>query len=231
MKRAVAVLAALPLISGAVAGSAAGDRSPHGRFQVAALAIPGATGGYEPALELQVESTGARHVHLAADASASLTCDGCTGVAGALQVVSASRAASVTVRNVAAAWASDCDGCRGWAVSVQVVIGSSARAIDAGNRSLAVTGGCRHCDVSAAALQFVVIGASGQQLSGSGLSRLLALRDQLVSTLQATPAAPAGRGTARAGIGDIDATASVMANVLRNDLHAQVRQHLQVTRR
>jgi hypothetical protein len=223
----LAVFVVLGISWPGVQGSATGDLVGRDSFESAALAIPSDARPYDQSLRQHVAWTRARQVEVSGTASASLTCNRCTGTAASVQVVYAELATSVVARNVATAWASDCIGCRGWAVSIQIVIAKSGTAITAGNRALAVNATCVGCSISAAAVQFVAVGASAPQLSGAALERIRALRDRLLSQLQwsavrTLPLRPDGTTSRLPARSMLTSTTAQIANVLTADLGADV---------
>jgi hypothetical protein len=125
----------------------------------------------------------------AATATASATCDGCSGEATGVQVVRAG--GGITADNVAVAWSS-CIGCSARAVSVQVVLARTGQIV-ATNRALAVNAACIGCSSEAVAVQFVLQGASRDEVSPSA-RRLL---DELVAQLDDQLDAGATRSAAR----------------------------------
>jgi hypothetical protein len=136
-----------------------------------------------------VVSTQARRLHSAARvvtadaaATASSTCDGCTGEAVTLQIVYLRHARDMTVENLASA-TSSCVGCASSALSVQVVIGRTPQVLVANNRSMAVNTSCTGCTTTAAAYQFVLVSDSQRDLSHQGRAMVAQIRDEMAQLL------------------------------------------------
>lgn len=125
-----------------------------------------------------VQRSWLRTLEAHAVATASATCDACSGTARTVQVLDAGAARRVRVDNVATAW-SRCQHCGSGVVSVQVVLIHRATSLHADNRALALGAGCTACDTAAEAYQVV--------LSVHHWVDLYALRDQIVSWLNSTP--------------------------------------------
>lgn len=121
-----------------------------------------------------------------ANAVATSNCDGCSGTATTLQVVSAQDGGAAIADNVATAWSS-CSNCSSSSVSVQIVTGSKASAVAVNNRSLALNVACSSCTTSAIALQFVVIGGSQQELSAATKALVRQIEQELGVKLSAGP--------------------------------------------
>ena len=129
-----------------------------------------------------VERARGKRVQADAVASATATCDSCTGTAAAVQVVYVSKAKKGTADNVATAWSS-CSNCRATSVSVQVVVVRPGTTITARNRALAVNAACSGCTTAAIAVQFVVVTSKHRTFSRDGRQQLEALARELQAQL------------------------------------------------
>lgn len=117
-------------------------------------------------------------------ATASASCDGCSGEATTMQVVSFEGGrGTAAADNIASAWAT-CSGCSASAVSVQIVLVPRRGTIEANNRSLAVNASCESCSTAAAALQFVLAGAPKRQLSAAATELVSQARTALAERLE-----------------------------------------------
>jgi hypothetical protein len=127
----------------------------------------------------------AKRVKADASATASATCNLCSGSATALQVIYLDKAWTATTDNTATAW-SKCRGCRAGSVSVQVVVMRPRTQLTARNRALAVNISCKRCVTAAMAGQRVVITKDRRALSGHASDQLKALASQLGVELSRT---------------------------------------------
>ena len=188
---AIATAAAVWLTAGVVPASASPARIVH--LSTVSTAQPT---DQDPS----VFSTKARRLHSAARvvnvdaaATASSTCDGCSGDAVTLQIVYLRHARDMTVENLASA-TSSCVGCASSALSVQVVIGRTPQVLTANNRSMAVNTFCTGCTTTAAAYQFVLVSNSQRDLSRNGRVLVAQVRDEMAQLLvmrrSVTAAAP-----------------------------------------
>ena len=133
-------------------------------------------------------------------ASASATCDSCTGTATAVQVIYFGKARKGTADNAATAWSS-CRNCGAISVSVQVVVVRPGTKLTSRNRAIAVNAGCAGCSTAAVAVQFVVVTKKHQAFSRDGREQLEALASQLEAELRAASRSKAARASAAKKIG------------------------------
>ncbi|HZO68017.1 MAG TPA: hypothetical protein VFB74_23720 [Kribbellaceae bacterium] len=165
-----------------------------------------------------------RKVKADAAATASTTCDNCTGKATTVQVIYLGNTRRASTHNVATAWSTSCRDCRATAVSVQLVVMRPGTSLTARNRALAVNAACESCATTSAAYQLIVVTKSAQMLSSDGKARLQALANQLASQLQ-----PAGLSTARAARAAKQADVPSVDSLVRAELQpTSVRRHLDV---
>jgi hypothetical protein len=164
-----------------------------------------------------------RKVKADAAATASTTCDNCTGKATTVQVIYLGNTRHASTHNVATAWSS-CRDCRATAVSVQLVVMRPGTSLTARNRALAVNAACESCATTSAAYQLIVVTKSARMLSPDGKARLQELASQLASQLQ-----PAGLSTARAARTAKQADVPSVDSLVRAELQpTSVRRHLDV---
>lgn len=156
--------------SGPHAG-AVGAGSPV-RLDLTASAHPRSAFTPDNDFAYRVDAVAGVPVHAAATATASATCQGCSGAAISVQVLYLDRPPVAKLDNAAIAWTQACEACRAFAVSVQVVRVRHAAYLEPANRALAVTAACTRCRVTAAAYQLVVAGSGDSRLSGSTLRAL-----------------------------------------------------------
>jgi|GEM_PF-2896876 len=165
-----------------------------------------------------------RKVKADAAATASTTCDNCTGKATTVQVIYLGNTRRASTHNVATAWSTSCRDCRATAVSVQLVVMRPGTSLTARNRALAVNAACESCATTSAAYQLIVVTKSAQMLSPDGKAQLQALASQLASQLQ-----PAGLSTARAARAAKQADVPSVDSLVRAELQpTSVRRHLDV---
>jgi hypothetical protein len=110
--------------------------------------------------------------HAATTATASAICDGCAGIATAVQVLYADRSPALTLDNVAVAWDQGCIACRATAVSLQVVVVNDSGSLTPNNRSLALNAACKLCNARSGAYQLVVSFNGQDRLSSATLRSL-----------------------------------------------------------
>lgn len=202
-------LAAVAVVGVAMALPAGDAVAEHSRAMLVASAhaSPGVPDASERQTSWAQLGRGGRG---AATATASATCDGCSGEATGVQVVSAH--GGISADNVAVAWSS-CIGCSARAVSVQVVLARTGQIV-ATNRALAVNAACIECSTEAVAVQFVLQGVSRDEMSPSA-RRVL---DELVAQLdqQLGPGATGSTARGRTLPADLEAE----GEALRRDLGA-----------
>lgn len=128
-------------------------------------------------------------------ASSSATCNGCSGTATAVQVISFGKARKGTADNLANAW-STCDNCRTTSVSIQVILIRPGTTVTARNRALAANVGCSGCSTTAVAVQLVVVTTKRDALSRQARKDLEALAAQLESELPGATRTKAARTAA-----------------------------------
>lgn len=189
--RARAAVAAVAVIGAALLLPAGDAVAEHSRATVAAAAHADTGAPHDTDTQTAWSQVG-RGGRATATATASSTCDGCSGTADAVQVVRAH--GDVTAENVAAAW-STCVDCSARAVSVQVVLVAQPGPVRATNRALAVNAACTRCSTEAVAVQLVLEGARPDGLPASARKLL----DDLVAQLGATQAVQAAPRTLRRG--------------------------------
>jgi hypothetical protein len=127
----------------------------------------------------------AKEVKADASATASASCDWCSGRAAALQVIYLDKARIATTDNTATAWSS-CRSCGATSTSVQVVVMRPDTALTTRNRALAVNTSCKGCATTAIAVQLVVVTKDRRALSSEARDQLKALASQVGAELQRT---------------------------------------------
>jgi len=181
-RRLEAILVIASLVTGAT-GTASMLTFRRGQdFDLVASANPGTTGSTDTDRTAMVERARGKRVQADAVASATATCDSCTGTAAAVQVVYVNKAKKGTADNVATAWSS-CSNCRATSVSVQIVVVRPGTTITARNRALAVNVACSGCTTAAIAVQFVVVTSKHRAFSRQGRQQLEALANELQAQL------------------------------------------------
>jgi hypothetical protein len=230
--KASALLGALLVIGGGVAGSAAGHGVARTSFEAAAVATPTAADPTDIVRVRHTDAAMSRTVRVSAAADAALDCDSCVGQASSVQVIFAGGARKVVARNVAATWAGGCTDCRGRAVAVQLVVAASASAVRADNRAFAGTAGCTGCDVSAVALQFVVVDPRLDRISAATTEWISTVAGRLAGDRGPAPSGVGVRPGARSAAGtssaepaaqdSADSTGDRIADVLRTRLRVPV---------
>jgi Fe-S cluster biogenesis protein NfuA len=166
-------LLALVLDLAVTTGTSATTATPHigGRnLDAASSAQPSPSNQTVTDYAARVRTSDRKNIKGDAVATASATCDGCSGQASTVQILYLSGTGVARVDNVAAAW-SQCSSCSSRAVSVQLVLLNSPATIVANNRSLALNQACTGCRSAAAAYQLVISNASWP-LSSSLRTRL-----------------------------------------------------------
>jgi hypothetical protein len=181
-RRLEAILVIASLVTGAT-GTASMLTFRRGQdFDLVASANPGTTGSTDTDRTAMVERARGKRVQADAVASATATCESCTGTAAAVQVVYVNKAKKGTADNVATAWSS-CSNCRATSVSVQIVVVRPGTTITARNRALAVNVACSGCTTAAIAVQFVVVTSKHRTFSRDGRQQLEALARELQAQL------------------------------------------------
>jgi len=181
-RRLEAILVIASLVTGAT-GTASMLTFRKGQdFDLVASANPAATGSTDTDRTAMFERARGKRAQADAVASATATCDSCTGTAAAVQVIYVSKAKKGTADNVATAWSS-CSNCRATSVSVQVVVVRPGTTITARNRALAVNAACSGCTTAAIAVQFVVVTSKHRAFSRQGRQQLEALAHDLEAQL------------------------------------------------
>jgi hypothetical protein len=151
-------------------------------FDLVASANPSAPRSSDTDRTATFERARGKRVQADAVASASATCDSCSGKAAAVQVVYVNKAKKGTADNVATAWSS-CSNCRATSVSVQIVVTRPGTTISTRNRALAVNASCSGCSTAAVAVQFVVVTSKHRSFSRQGRQQLEALARELEAQL------------------------------------------------
>jgi hypothetical protein len=175
-----ATLLAASLLLG-VAGSGLTSLSPYrkGRdFDLVASAHPAAPRTSATDTTAVFVRARAKQVKADASATASATCNSCSGRATALQVIYLDKARSATTDNTASAW-SKCRNCGATSISVQVVVMRPGTNLTARNRALAVNTACKRCSTTAIAVQYVTVTKDRRVLSPHARDQLTALASQL----------------------------------------------------
>jgi hypothetical protein len=204
-------LEATVLIASLVAGVAGGSgllRYRKGQdFDLVASANPVTPRSSDADRTAMYERARGKRTQADAVASASATCDSCTGTATAVQVIYFGNARKGTADNTATAWSS-CRDCGATSVSVQVVVVRPGTDLTARNRALAVNAACAGCSTGAVAIQLVVVTKKHQAFSRDGRAQLEALASQLESELRGASRTKAARTAAakeRIGLPGIEA--------------------------
>jgi len=220
---AEAILVTACLMFGATGATQASSRHLDD-LDLASSADPAPPHTSDIDLAVSFDRAHGRKVKADAAATASTTCDNCTGKATTVQVIYLGNTRRASTHNVATAWSTSCRDCRATAVSVQLVVMRPGTSLTARNRALAVNAACESCATTSAAYQLIVVTKSAQMLSSDGKARLQALANQLASQLQ-----PAGLSTARAARAAKQADVPSMDSLVRAELQpTSVRRHLDV---
>jgi hypothetical protein len=181
-RRFEAILVVASLVTGA-AGTASMLTFRRGQdFDLVASANPGAPRSTDTDRTAMFERARGKRAQADAVASASATCDSCTGTAAAVQVIYVSKAKKGTADNLATAWSS-CKNCRATSVSVQVVVVRPGTTLTTRNRAFAVNASCTGCATAAVAVQFVVVTGKHRTFSRQGKQQLEALARELEAQL------------------------------------------------
>lgn len=181
-RRLEAILVIASLITGAT-GTASMLTFRKGQdFDLVASANPAATGNTDTDRTAMFERARGKRAQADAVASATATCNSCTGTAAAVQVIYVNKAKKGTADNVATAWSS-CSNCRATSVSVQVVVVRPGTTLTTRNRALAVNVACAGCTTAAIAVQFVVVTNKHRAFSRQGRQQLEALAHELEGQL------------------------------------------------
>ena len=181
-RRLEAILVIASLVTGAT-GTASMLTFRSGRdFDLVASANPGTPGSTDTDRTAMFERARGKRAQADAVASATATCDSCTGTAAAVQVIYVSKAKKATADNLANAWSS-CSNCKATSVSVQVVVVRPGTTLTTRNRALAVNASCSGCTTAAIAVQFVVVTSKHRAFSNKGRQQLEALASELQAQL------------------------------------------------
>ncbi|MEU4295478.1 hypothetical protein AB0E63_45285 [Kribbella sp. NPDC026596] len=181
-RRLEAILVIASLVTGAT-GTASMLTFRSGRdFDLVASANPGTPGSTDTDRTAMFERARGKRAQADAVASATATCDSCTGTAVAVQVIYVSKAKKGTADNLANAWSS-CSNCKATSVSVQVVVVRPGTTLITRNRALAVNASCSGCTTAAIAVQFVVVTSKHRAFSNKGRQQLEALASELQAQL------------------------------------------------
>ena len=181
-RRLEAILVIASLVTGAT-GTASMLTFRSGRdFDLVASANPGTPGSTDTDRTAMFERARGKRAQADAVASATATCDSCTGTAAAVQVIYVSKAKKATADNLANAWSS-CSDCKATSVSVQVVVVRPGTTLTTRNRALAVNASCSGCTTAAIAVQFVVVTSKHRAFSNKGRQQLEALASELQAQL------------------------------------------------
>ena len=192
-------LQATVLIASLVVSAAGGSSMLRYRsgqdFDLVASANPATPQSSDADRTAMYERAGGKRTQADAVASASATCDSCTGTATAVQVIYFGKARKGTADNMATAWSS-CRNCGAISVSVQVVVVRPGTNVTARNRALAVNASCAGCSTAAVAVQFVVVTNKHKAFSRNGRAQLEALANQLEAELRGASLTKAARTAA-----------------------------------
>ncbi len=204
-RRLEAILVIASLITGAT-GTASMLTFRRGQdFDLVASANPAAPRSTDTDRTAMFERARGNRAQADAVASASATCDSCTGTAAAVQVIYVSKAKKGTADNLATAWSS-CSNCRATSVSVQVVVVRPGTTLATRNRALAVNASCAGCTTAAVAVQFVVVTSKHRTFSRQGRQQLEALARDLEAQLSTrTKAARLAATKDKSGLTGIEA--------------------------
>ncbi|BCT75327.1 hypothetical protein SCMU_11690 [Sinomonas cyclohexanicum] len=128
-------------------------------------------------------------------ASASATvqnnCEGCSGSATTLQVLTSPGVSTLRADNVVNARTTG-NNATSTAISIQVIATADARKIVANNSSTALNVGCTGCVTNGAAIQFILVGVKQRELSSTARSVVSHIEEALAASLDANAKAPAG---------------------------------------
>jgi hypothetical protein len=200
------------LIAGAAGSSSMLMRRNGQDFDLVASANPATPHASDTDRTATFERARGKRTQADAVASASATCNSCTGTATAVQVIYFGTARRGTADNMATAWSS-CRDCRTTSVSLQVLVARPGTDLTIRNRALAVNASCVGCSSAAVAVQLVVITKEHQAFSRSAREQLAALASRLETELRATSRTKAARTAAAKDVGLADIEALV-----RNEL-------------
>jgi hypothetical protein len=174
-------------------------------FDLVASANPATAGSSDTDRTAMFERARGKRAQADAVATASATCDSCTGRASAVQVIYVNKARKSTADNLANAWSS-CSNCRATSVSVQVVVVRPGTKVIAHNRAVAVNAACSGCTTSAIAVQFVVVTSKHRAFSRHGRQQLEALALELEAQLSTRSKAARLTATkSSSGLADLEA--------------------------
>lgn len=213
-RRLEATILAASLVLAATGGGSMLTQRRGSDFDLVASANPAAPGSADTDRSAMYERGRGKRIQADAVASSSAGCNGCTGTATAVQLISFGKARKATADNMATA-SSSCANCRATSVSVQVIVIRPGTNVTARNRALAVNAACKGCSTAAVAVQLIVVTKQRDALSRSARKQLEAFAAQLEADLNATARTKAARQSAttrsRNGVADIQA-------LLRKDL-------------
>jgi hypothetical protein len=204
-RRLQAILVVASLVTGAT-GTASMLTFRRGQdFDLVASANPATPRSTDTDRTAMFERARGKRAQADAVASASATCDSCTGTAAAVQVIYVNKAKKGTADNLATAWSS-CSNCRATSVSVQVVVVRPGTTLTTRNRALAVNASCAGCTTGAIAVQFVVVTSKHRTFSRQGRQQLEALARELEAQLSTrTKAARLAATKDKSGLTGIEA--------------------------
>jgi hypothetical protein len=181
-RRFEAILVVASLVTGAT-GTASMLTFRRGQdFDLVASANPSAPRATDTDRTAMFERARGKRAQADAVASASATCDSCSGTAAAVQVIYVNKAKKGTADNLATAWSS-CSNCRATSVSVQVVVVRPGTTLTTRNRAFAVNASCTGCTTAAVAVQFIVVTGKHRTFSRQGRQQLEALARELEAQL------------------------------------------------
>jgi hypothetical protein len=196
------------LIAGAAGSSSMLMRRNGQDFDLVASANPATPHTSDTDRTATFERARGKRTQADAVASASATCNSCTGTATAVQVIYFGKARRGTADNMATAWSS-CRNCRTTSVSLQVLVARPGTDLTIRNRALAVNASCTGCSSAAVAVQLVVITKEHEAFSRRGREQLAALASRLETELRATSRTKAARTAAAEDVGLTDIEALV----------------------
>jgi hypothetical protein len=209
-------LQATVLITSLIAGAAGSSSMLMHRngqdFDLVASANPATPRNSDTDRTAMFERARGKRPRADAVATASATCDSCTGTATAVQVIYFGKARRGTADNMATAWSS-CRGCRATSVSLQVLVARPGTDLTIRNRALAVNASCAGCSSAAVAVQLVVVTKKHEAFSRRGREQLAALASQLEAELRATSSTKAARTAAAKDVGLADIEALVRSEL------------------
>ncbi|MEV0288537.1 MULTISPECIES: hypothetical protein [unclassified Kribbella] len=186
------VLVVSLLLGAAAGGSSLLNHRKGQDFDLVASANPVVPGTSDTDRTAMFERSRGKRAQADNVASASATCNSCTGTATAVQVIYVGKARKGTADNLATSWSS-CRGCSAISVSVQIVVTRPGTNLTIRNRALAVNASCSGCTSAAVAVQLVVVTKKHQALSRKAREQLAALAAQLEADLRSASRSKAAR--------------------------------------